>query len=328
MVVLGLDTTTKQVVFLNYLGLWCALRLVIYASQREDEKEYSPAALLVVTTMLKLGISVVWCWWDTQRSVHSVWQQVILSKQLAVRYIAPAASYVIYDNLMFFCLSQLDPVTYVILMQFRLPITGFVWQIVFGRRMEIVQWLGLVLVMSACILQRSTARSSSPGRSVNIALGIVGVVIQIACGVFSSVYNESMLKKGDISLHLQNIYMYTHSVICNFLWLYFTGQSSSLSLTAAWQIISSPKQLPVIILLACIGISTSLFLKHLDSVKKSIASAIELFGDAALSWYFFGIPIRAGTSFALLLCASGIILYSKEKSDPQLPISKQYLENV
>ena len=323
MAVLGLDTTTKQIVFLNYLGLWCALRLVIYGSQRGDEQKYSPAALLVVTTLLKLLISLLWCWWDTKKSIHGVWQQVITSKQLAIRYIAPAASYVIYDNVMFFCLSQLDPVTYVILMQFRLPITGFVWQFVFGKRMEAIQWSGLVLVMSACILQRSMVKTTSPGRSVNIALGIVGVIVQIACGVFSSVYNESMLKKGDISLHLQNIYMYTHSIICNCLWIYFSGQTSSLSFSSTWQIISSSQQLPVVILLACIGIATSLFLKHLDSVKKSIASAIELFCDAVLAWYFFGIPIRAGTSFALLLCASGIILYSKEKSDNHVATKQQ-----
>ena len=320
MAILGLDTTIKKVVFLSYLGLWCCLRLFVYGSQHgEHGGAYSPAALLVLTTVMKLAMSLV-SWWTIPTCAATVADRDIQSNSphamqrrlnLFVRYFLPAASYVVYDNMMFFCLERLDPVTYVILMQLRLPVTAITWQSVFGRRLSIVQWGGLVMVMSACMLQRSTAQQNAGdgkgGYKGELLLGFAGVVVQIGCGVFSSVYNEFMLKKGDISVHLQNVFMYTHSLACNIVWIVASGQAAHLRPTAMLQLFNSTT-LPIATLLASIGIVTSLFLKHLDSVRKGVASAIELFGDALLSWWFFSIAVKWPTFGAMFLCAAGIVV--------------------
>jgi len=56
---------------------------------------------------------------------------------------------------------------------------------------------------------------------------------------------------------------------------------------------------------------TGFFLKHLDSVLKSIASAIEVVATTALSWACFGTPLDAQTLAAASLVGFGIALYAR-----------------
>ena len=347
MVLLGLDTRTRKVVFFSYLGLWCALRVHIYASQHgATHIHYNPAALLIVTTLLKLGMSCVsYFMFNAATCVDKTAATTTESKtppeaeitetssvtsdlQLFLRYFFPAASYVVYDNMIFFCLKRLDPVTYVILMQFRLPVTGLTWQAVFGKKISGVQWLGLGLIMLACIIQASQVKKQAKthqGESEYsldpeaLLLGFIGCAIQIGCGVFSSVYNEFMLKKGDISLHLQNVFMYTHSLICNLVWIVVSDQVDSIRGENLLQLFGR-QTFPIAVLLALIGLATSVFLKYLDSVRKAVASAMEMFGDALLSWFFFGIAVMPSTFGAIMCCGLGIVVCSF--SNLENPFSK------
>eukprot|EP00756_Hemistasia_phaeocysticola_P046107 Hpha_TRINITY_DN19875_c0_g1::TRINITY_DN19875_c0_g1_i1::g.132052::m.132052 len=326
---LGLDTPKRRYVFWSYLGLWCLLRLVIYGSQHsKTAPQYSPPALLVLSCLVKLGAAV----WMTAAEEYdpcapgcsgcrSVVQKTRESSDMCLRYVLPAFLYAVYDNLLFWNLSHLDPVTYGVLMQIRLFVTGFVWQVVFGRRLAPLQWAGILLITVACVLQKlhgaggkvqPLSVSSEDHRGPGF-YGLAGIFLQVGCGVFSSVYNEKMLKKGDISLNLQNVYMYSHSVLSNLVLLAATGQlpvvfealrHSTYSGVHTFWVVS------VAGLMGAIGIVTSLFLKHLDSVTKTIASAVELFFDAALAWCLFGIPVNAATLGALTLCSMGIMLYS------------------
>eukprot|EP01063_Lacrimia_lanifica_P014738 TRINITY_DN21297_c0_g1_i1.p1 TRINITY_DN21297_c0_g1~~TRINITY_DN21297_c0_g1_i1.p1 ORF type:complete len:380 (+),score=148.91 TRINITY_DN21297_c0_g1_i1:79-1140(+) len=320
MALLGLDTPVKKGIFAAYLGLWCLLRLCIFASQRGGDAAppYAPAALLIATTLLKIAISFAMFLRSTQGRVREIWAQLVASRRAFLLYLFPAAAYVVYDNLMFFCLKQMDPVTYVILMQFRLPTTALIWQAVFGKSITPPQWCGLVLVTAACVLQRWHYVSANEGAAQegSLFLGLAACVAQIACGVFSSVYNEFLLKKGVVSIDVQNIYLYSHSLVCNVVYLIASGQADYLNVFSTE---SRPRSMgwfmSIATLLAVIGIVTALFLQHLDSVRKSVASALELFADAYLAYLFFAIPVTQRTFAACCLCSLGIYLYSKMHND-------------
>lgn len=51
------------------------------------------------------------------------------------------------------------------------------------------------------------------------------MLTQIFCSCLAGVYNEYLLKKGQgvkVNVYVQNIYMYTDSILCNlFLWITF-----------------------------------------------------------------------------------------------------------
>ena len=320
MALLGLDTSLKKGIFLLYMGLWCALRMFIYGSQQGEKREYyDQTTLLIFVCILKLVIA---CGMYLQQDggftmMAAQWKE---NQSVFFKYLLPAASYVVYDNLTFVNLSMSDPVTYVILMQMRLAATGLTWQAIFGKNLNKNQWIAILLLTGACVCQKGgklLMGGTEEGRNTSVvALLLIG--LQIACGVFSSVFNEFLLKeKGSAGVNLQNMFMYTHSIICNVVWLIVcpTGACkrdlwSAMQPEELYKMVS-PLVVPILLIMASIGIVTSLFIKHLDSIRKTIASAMEIFVDAILALLFFGIRIGPETVLATCMAAGGVLLYSR-----------------
>lgn len=60
-----------------------------------------------------------------------------------------------------------------------------------------------------------------------------------------------------------------------------------------------------------IGIITSFFLKNLNSILKTFASALELIFTAVLCWLIFNIPIHLNTALSIATVSYAVILYSQ-----------------
>eukprot|EP01064_Diplonema_japonicum_P015823 TRINITY_DN2374_c1_g2_i1.p1 TRINITY_DN2374_c1_g2~~TRINITY_DN2374_c1_g2_i1.p1 ORF type:complete len:328 (+),score=71.57 TRINITY_DN2374_c1_g2_i1:55-1038(+) len=324
MAILGLDTPVKKSIFFVYMGLWSALRLLTYNSKQDpDFQGYNETSLLLFVCITKLAIAVS-MYLKSDGNLNKLVEEAKENGPLFLKYFLPAASYVVYDNLTFVNLTYTDPVTYVILMQMRLVVTGLFWSFAFGKKLNRNQWIAIAILTSACCLQKGPDLYSM--KMDVVSLGLIGM--QIAFGVFSSIFNEILLKeKGSAGVNLQNIFMYVHSIGCNFVWLLLCP-SKAVCKGNFWtamdaenlKVIFHPKVLPIGIILASIGIVTSLFIKHLDSIRKTIASAIEIFVDAGLSWLIFSIPINMNTVGAIVLASSGVVMYSRPvptKEDPE-----------
>eukprot|EP00928_Gymnodinium_smaydae_P042283 TRINITY_DN28492_c0_g1_i1.p1 TRINITY_DN28492_c0_g1~~TRINITY_DN28492_c0_g1_i1.p1 ORF type:complete len:352 (-),score=53.64 TRINITY_DN28492_c0_g1_i1:514-1569(-) len=325
MALLGLDTFEKRGIFLVYIVLGCAMRLFIYGSKREGAApEYNPNSLLLFVSITKLFIATT-MYLQQDGSVSFMMKQIQCSLPLCLRYAVPALSYAIYDTLTFFNLANIDPVTYNILLQMRTAATGLVWQTFFQQRLTRNQWIAIVLFTCACMMQSwgkqggaSQDSRSNPGLTF---LAVIPVGVQILFGVFSSVFNEVLLKeKGAIGANLQNMYMYSWSIVLNVLWLSFCP--SKVVCKSPLSEALKPHNLavllhrwifPSVVVLSSIGIVTSFFLKRLDSVRKLIACTIEIFIDVILARFFFGISILPSTVFAALLASAGVLIYSQKK---------------
>ena len=127
-------------------------------------------------------------------------------------------------------------------------------------------------------------------------------------------YNEFIIKRVTSPLpHLMvhNVYMYLNSITFNFAVLVF-GHSTAPKET----LFDSKGLLQGFVILIIInnsldGIMTSLFLKHFNSVLKSIAAAIDIVLTAILSCLVLGIPIYWNTIVAVMLMTLAIIVYVK-----------------
>mmetsp|Transcript_22977 Transcript_22977/g.36915 ORF Transcript_22977/g.36915 Transcript_22977/m.36915 type:complete len:93 (+) Transcript_22977:1152-1430(+) len=58
------------------------------------------------------------------------------------------------------------------------------------------------------------------------------------------------------------------------------------------------------------GILTSIFMKRLDSVRKTIAMACQMASDAALGFLVLNIPLRGFAIVASCIVAGGVYFYS------------------
>lgn len=72
-----------------------------------------------------------------------------------------------------------------------------------------------------------------------------------------------------------------------------------------------------------IGIVTSFFLKSLNSILKTFASALELIFTAVLTWLFFGIPIYLNTLLAIFVVTVAVVMYSQNPVTNIRPSSKE-----
>lgn len=84
-------------------------------------------------------------------------------------------------------------------------------------------------------------------------------------------YNEFLLKGKDISMNLQNMFMYSNSILVNLTALAVGIGGKSLGEAFAWhnlRLVFHPLVVLIILNSASMGIVTSMFLKHLSSVLK------------------------------------------------------------
>lgn len=133
----------------------------------------------------------------------------------------------------------------------------------------------------------------------------------------AGVYNEYLLKEqgANINIFVQNVFMYIDSILCNlavFVVLYISESSEfDMFRNVDPSILLQPKVIIIMLNNTAIGIITSFFLKNLNSILKTFASALELVFTAILCWLIFSIPIQMNTVLSISMVSYAVVLYSQ-----------------
>ena len=183
-----------------------------------------------------------------------------------------------------------------------------------------MQWLSLILLTVGCIIKeinhdtkaRTVVEYGGESSHFHINLSFLLILLQIFCSCFAGVYNEYLLKNRGANVHImmQNFFMYADSIVCNIAILAFSGDLTHVFAPESLQSVFRPKVLVIVFNMAGAGIITSLFLKNLNSILKTFASAMELMFTAVLCWIIFGISIDMYTLIAIAVVTAAIVLYS------------------
>ncbi|CAH0560170.1 unnamed protein product [Brassicogethes aeneus] len=328
-------------IFIGYILLFVNQGLLVTASQKSDNKyDYNIVTVVLLTEVLKLiASSILYC---KDFPVKSLVIDVVKNKTVLLLYFIPAFLYCLYNNLSFINLSTFDPTTYYLLLQLRVVVTGILFQIIFKKTLSKKQWLSLFILTLGCMLKQINFTEpdkndiSTKSGSMDYGISAIFIFVQIICSCLAGVYNEYLLKNqgADVNIYVQNVFMYLDSIICNVILLTITG-----GILDAFTYKSITKVLHYKVLLvmcnnAAIGIVTSFFLKTLNSILKTFASALELVLTAVLSYIFFSIPIYLNTVLAILTVMFAIYLYSQnpvnnaQKNSSKSVEQKQLLEEV
>lgn len=133
------------------------------------------------------------------------------------------------------------------------------------------------------------------------------------CSCFAGVYNEYLLKDAgaDVHLMLQNIFMYLDCIVCNFIVLLLNGEATTAFSDSSLKSVFQPLVIAVMLNSSACGIVTSVFLKNLNSVLKTFASALEVIATAILCWIIFGIPVDIYTFISIAIVCYAIYLYAQ-----------------
>jgi UDP-sugar transporter A1/2/3 len=283
-------------------------------------------------------------WIEIFKNKSSIYLEVYLKENIKliiiiflafIKYFIPSFLYCLYNNLTFVNLRSYDPTTYFLLLQFRVVLTAIIFQILFSKKLTRLQWISIILLTFGCILKHVGYSNNSKSLSstrlnindyFNSSLILIGFQILSSC--IAGVYNEYLLKKDESAdIMLQNFFMYVDSIVCNIflLSLNVPNDENGSGLIEAFSIkslclIFNIKVVLIILNNAAIGLVTSLFLKNLNSILKTFASALELVFTALLSLIIFKIPLDSMTIFSIAIVSFATWLYSK---NPVINVIKQ-----
>ncbi|XP_067009737.1 UDP-galactose transporter senju [Anabrus simplex] len=316
-------TKWSAVVFVSYMVLFINQGIFVTASQSSTSTyNYNTVTVVLLTEVLKLVASILlYC---KDHSLLSLLYETRIHSRVLLLYFVPAFMYCLYNNLAFVNLSAFDPTTYYLLLQFRVVVTGVVFQLIFKKKLSTQQWLSLIMLTAGCMIKqidvaslsadKSSDSTSTTHSSMSFHFGINAllILVQTVCSCIAGVYNEYLLKGegADVNIFVQNVFMYVDSIACNAGILFFQGNLIGAFSRNALASVFTFKVLIIMINNAAIGIITSFFLKNLNSILKTFASALELMFTAIFCWFIFGIPIYINTVVAISIVSYAVFLYS------------------
>lgn len=244
-------------------------------------------------------------------------------------YFVPASLYCLYNNLAFRNLMYFDPTTYFLLLQLRVFITGVLFQYIFKKYLSRKQWASLILLTIGCMIKQVNldfltsseaeinnvdGKQTSSHLQSLISINFLFIMIQNLSSCLAGVYNEYLLKNSsgkDMNIYVQNVFMYVDSIVCNVLLLALTGNMFTSFQPDRLSELIKPSVLIIAVNNALIGIVTSFFLKYMNSILKTFASAIELVFTAILCRILFAIPIHLNTVLAISIVSIAVFIYSR-----------------
>jgi len=309
---LGLDSVFKITLFIGYMSLCVSQGILVYASKKDGQIQYNFTTVVLFTELAKLTLATS-MFLQSEGNFSELLDQMKEHRSTWLLYFIPALLYCFYNNLTFVNLQFFDPTTFFVLSQFRVVVTALIYQALFDKKLTSRQWMSLVILIFGCVVKEVHKFSpSNLGTVPYLNWGLV--LVQICCATFAGVYNEFLLKKkSTTSINLQNIFMYANSIIGNVVILCFGVGGRTLSSAIEWDNITpilTPGVLVIILNSSMMGIATAMFLKHLNSMLKSVASSLEVVGTAVVSYIVFGTDFGMNTMLSVVMVSCGVWLYS------------------
>lgn len=338
MVCLGIDTPTKQLVFVVYIGLW-----VSYGLLNENAKKahitFNSSHAVFVQTIFKILIAAA-CFLKQDGEFFELLKQLYTNRKYFLLYAVPAGLYALYDILAYINLRTFEATTYFLLLQIKLVVTVVIHGCIFRKSISKTQVVAVLVITAGCMLKTYGDVSVAAGLSTVSSISETDTIsdtnesvttteavesfgnspsivnylllgIQIFSSVVAAVYNEHLLKKPDnVGVNTQNLFMYIDTFLLILLSSMLGINKDSTSSHVPITILFSINVWPMIVIMSSIGIVTSVFLKYMDSIRKSIAAAMELVFLPLFSFLFFAIPIHSYLVGAVILVGIGVYLYS------------------
>lgn len=320
---LGLDTPLKRGIFGTYVGLWVSSHLLVYSSRLAGAPEYNATSVVLLTEAVKLAMAVA-LYLSRDGDAAQLARAIAGSLPLLLKYTVPALLYCVYNNLVYANLASFDPGTYNVLMQLRIVMTGLLYQWLFRKWLRRNQWYAIGLIAAGCMCKEAGKLASAGGLHANASAWLL-LLVQMLSSVFAGVYNEALLKgaggeRRGVTTNLQNAYMYFSSIVWNAAFLLAQGRLGEAVSPSNLSAVFTPTVLCIVLIMSTVGLVTGFFLKHLDSVLKSIAAATEVVLTMLASTALFGTPLDALDALSALLVGGGVALYSR----PETPRAEEH----
>jgi drug/metabolite transporter (DMT)-like permease len=286
--------------------------MLIKKSQGIDGYSYDIWLMGLNIELTKLFLSLCMLFYtERERGVMGAVQSLLQKTATAKFYAIPAIIYTVANALAFVNIRMLSVPTYRVLINSRVIFSGLLLNTFFNKRLRPLQWLSLAMLIIGCTTEQLGSFSLEGGGM--IALGTM--FVQAFCSSLGGVYFQWLLQSGtelvELSLVEKNIFLYTWMVLCNFCCILFFD--ATLLISDRVKNNYHPSALPIVIVGALGGFTTSLLLQYLDVIAKEFANGLEMIFVAFLSWYIFDTPLSSYLTVAIVFVLGAVTLYNREE---------------
>ena len=135
------------------------------------------------------------------------------------KFAIPALCYTLQNNLWYYALSNLDPITAAVTSQMKVITTAVASVIMLGRRLTRFQWVSLVALTVGMVIMQLPAAASAAGHGQrhhsshhqqrlvphNTLDGALAMIASTVLSAYAGVYLEKLFKTVQLTLWLQSI---------------------------------------------------------------------------------------------------------------------------
>eukprot|EP00316_Scyphosphaera_apsteinii_P015812 CAMPEP_0119303044 /NCGR_PEP_ID=MMETSP1333-20130426/4539_1 /TAXON_ID=418940 /ORGANISM="Scyphosphaera apsteinii, Strain RCC1455" /LENGTH=391 /DNA_ID=CAMNT_0007305605 /DNA_START=228 /DNA_END=1403 /DNA_ORIENTATION=+ len=234
-----------------------------------------------------------------------------------MQFAVPALCYTLQNNLWYYALSHLDPVTAAVTSQMKVITTAIASVLMLGRRLTQLQWLALAaLTVGLVVMQMKETRASSSPRSTppDSLGGASAMLLATVLSAYSGVYLEKLFKTLKLTIWLQSVQLSIFALpVAGFCMLLYDrdtiqrGEMLSGFNSMAWL---------AVILNAIGGIAVSMALKYADNIQKTFAVGVSIVLNCGVSALLFEVPLtpRVITGVSMVV-GSTCIFYMKHEGE-------------
>ncbi|KAK1164301.1 UDP-N-acetylglucosamine transporter [Acipenser oxyrinchus oxyrinchus] len=286
---------------------------------KEDGPRYLASSAVVAAELLKIGVCVLLVFKDTGCSLTAlitVLHDEIVNKPMeSLKLAVPAGIYTLQNNLLYVALSNLDAATYQVTYQLKILTTALFSVSMLGKRLNIYQWLSLVILMTGvAFVQWPSDSVDSAQKDLSTGSQFVGLAaVLTACfsSGFAGVYFEKILKETKQSVWIRNIQLGLFGAVFGLMGVYvydgervqehgmFQGYSC-----LTWAVVS---------LQALGGLVIAAVIKYADNILKGFATSLSIILSTLISYFWLQDFVPTSVFFfGAMLVIAATFLYGYE----------------
>ena len=288
----------------------CSQSILASLSKNIDgQYDYNPTTVIFTAEILKLATSLILLLkeilGEPEEFFTSKWR-FFPHNGCGTGYFLLALLYAIQNNALYFVLIYVDPGTFQILINLKLPLTAFLLHLLNGKQYSFQQKTGLVLLTLGATLSGSPSLTTIDQSSKPYGYILMGIIVCISG--FAGVLNEIFLKnQNNGSLPWQNCQLYAWGCIfCLFKLLQDFNLNFRLFFKGYTWITAAN-----VINLSSVGLVTSLLLKYSDNIVRSISGIISICLSNFISVVLLNVQLSNQSMAGLVSVGLGIAFYSE-----------------
>ncbi|XP_046839146.1 probable UDP-sugar transporter protein SLC35A4 isoform X2 [Xenia sp. Carnegie-2017] len=293
--------------------------LSVKLSKIDNKIKYNTTSVVMFIELGKFVFSFI--------NLYPLWKRGELKRQPLIVWISfsvPAILYCFNNNVSILVQQYLDPASYVIMSNLKIPITAFLYRLIIMRRLSFRKWFAIFLLTAAGTLNSlgnlvSEEKLHDHINDVHVTLtGLFIMLVSCVVSGLAGIWTEVMVKRQyDLSLHQQNVMLYFFGVLLNIVgFLIVDSPSFSTGNENLSHKINNifhhynPWVKVIICSEICCGLIVSIVMKHASNITKLFITSSSILVTTLFAFLLFKFELNVFLIIAVVLIIFALCLYN------------------